>query len=79
MPSGKALWIGPCERGQALLTAITVDDSDYFEAHLVDIEDGDVELIIQVHAESLASLRATMDDLLACLSAVESSLDAIQN
>ena len=42
-------------------------------------ENGEVELVIQVDAEDLASLRATMDDLLACLSAVEVSLEAIQD
>ena len=79
MPRGKARWTGPRERGLALLTAITADDSDYFEAQLTDLENGDVELVIQVDGENLASLRATMDDLLACLSAVEVSLDAIQD
>jgi len=79
MPSGKTRWIGPRDRGQALLTAITADDSEYFEAHLLDVGDNQVELIIEVNAETLASLRATMDDLLACLSAVETSLDVIQN
>lgn len=79
MPSGKARWIGARDRGQALLTAITADDSQYFEAQLLDVGDNQVELIIEVNAETLASLRATMDDLLACLSAVETSLDVIQN
>ena len=78
MPRGKARWVGCRERGEALLAAITADDSDYFEAFISDIGDNDVELIIQVEAESLTSLRSTMDDLLACLSAVEVSLDAIQ-
>jgi len=79
MPTGRARWIGPNERGQALLNAITADDSEYFDARLVTLTENQVELMIEVEAENLASLRATMDDLLACLSAVETSLDAIQN
>ena len=79
MVSGEARWIGPRERGQALLIAITADDPGFFDACLNDLGDDNVELLIQVDAENITSLRATMDDLLACLSAVESSLDVIQN
>lgn len=79
MVSGEARWIGPRERGQALLIAVTADDPEFFDVRLNDLENNNVELVIQVDAENIASLRSTMDDLLACLSAVESSLDVIQN
>ncbi|NRB12285.1 MAG: hypothetical protein HRU44_03530 [Candidatus Thalassarchaeum sp.] len=39
--------------------------------------DGCVELRIRVVGEELKTVRSTVDDLLACLAAAESSLDVI--
>ena len=78
MATCEARWIGSRERAQALLSAIEADDPGMFTAEIIDGGNCDVVLIISVTADSIASLQSTMDDLLACLSAAEVSLDAIQ-
>ncbi len=79
MATCEARWIGGAERGLALLSAIQADDADMFTAELVERSQGEVELVVTVSAESIASLQSTMDDLLACLAAAEAGLDAIQD
>jgi len=49
-----------------------------FTAEIIELDDGQVELIVGVTADNIATLQSTMDDLLACLAAAEASLDAIQ-
>ena len=78
MATCEARWIGGAERARALLSAIEADDPEMFTAEIIDLDDGQVELIVAVTADSIPSLQSTMDDLLACLAAAESSLDAIQ-
>lgn len=75
----EARWVGPTKLGQSLLASITADDPGSFETELLTLQNDTVELIIRVSADSIGTLRSTMDDLLACLSAVEGSLDVIQN
>ena len=79
MATSEARWIGGVDRGRALLSAIQADDADMFTAELVEISQDEVELVVTVSAESIASLQSTMDDLLACLAAAEAGLDAIQD
>ena len=79
MATCEARWTGSPKRAQALLTAIEADDPEMFTAVIKKLEDGQVELIIKVTAESIPSLQSVMDDLLACLSAAEASLDTIQD
>ena len=76
MSSGEAdiIWVGPRERAEALLAAISPDDPESFEADIVEVGDG-VELRISVSGDHLKTVRSTVDDLLACLAAAESSLD----
>jgi hypothetical protein len=78
MATCEARWIGGEDRAQALLSAINADDPEMFAAEIVDLGDGQVELIVTVTADSIPTLQSTMDDLLACLAAAEASLDAIQ-
>lgn len=78
MATCEARWIGGAERAHALLSAIEADDPDMFTAEIIELNDGQVELIVAVTADNIPSLQTTMDDLLACLAAAEASLDAIQ-
>jgi hypothetical protein len=68
------IWVGPRERAEALLAAISPDDPESFEADIVEVGDG-AELRISVTGDHLKTVRSTVDDLLACLAAAESSLD----
>ena len=79
MGTCEARWIGDGNRAQALLSAIEADDPGMFTAEIVEMDDGDVELVVTVNADSIATLQSTMDDLLACLAAAEASLDVIQD
>ena len=79
MGTCEARWIGDANRGLALLSAIQADDAEMFSAEIIKRADGDVELVVSVSADSISSLQSTMDDLLACLAAAESGLDAIQD
>ena len=78
MATCEARWIGGRDRAQALLSAIEADDPEMFTAEIIGLDDGQVELIVTVTADSIPTLQSTMDDLLACLAAAEASLDAIQ-
>jgi len=73
------VWTGELRRAEILLAAISPDDPDTFDASIVANPDGTAELRIIVKGESLASVRATVDDLLACLGAAESSLDVLSD
>jgi len=68
------VWTGSRARAEALLAAVSPDDPDSFEAEIVEVGDG-AELRIIVVGEKLTTVRSTVDDLLACLAAAESSLD----
>ena len=79
MATCEARWIGVEDRARALLSAIEADDPEMFTAEIIDLDDGQVELIVTVTTDSIPTLQSTMDDLLACLAAAEASLDAIQD
>ena len=68
------VWSGSRERASALLAAGAPDDPSSFEAEIVEV-DGAAELRIRVVGDRLKTVRSTVDDLLACLAAAESSLD----
>ncbi len=70
------VWEGSQSRAEALLAGISADDPDTFSAKIVE-KNGLWELRIMVEGESLKNVRTTVDDLLACLSAIESTLNAI--
>jgi len=68
------VWSGSPEKARALLAAVSPDDPDSFEAEIIEV-DGGAELRIHVVGDHLKTVRSTVDDLLACLAAAESSLD----
>ena len=70
-------WVGGRAKAEALLRSIKPDDPGSFSSEISG--DGDkVRLTIVVSTAELGQLRATMDDILACLSAVEGSLLALE-
>lgn len=68
------VWCGNEKRARSLLAAISPDDPDSFVAEISGKGDS-VELKITVSGDKLETVRSTVDDLLACLAAAESSLD----
>ena len=68
------VWCGDEKRARRLLAAISPDDPASFEAEISG-EGDSAELKIIVSGEKLETVRSTVDDLLACLAAAESSLD----
>jgi len=66
-------WSGSKEDAKALVQAISPDDSESFVIDL-DIMGDSATLTIKVSEESVRTLRTTIDDILACLSAAESAI-----
>jgi len=73
--SAVVIWKGCEDDAKALLQAITPDDGSAFTAEIHKVDEI-ASLRVLVDAKSLRSMRATVDDILACLSAAESALDA---
>ena len=72
----RVVWMGSREVAENLLESIMPDDPESFESEIVVSEDG-VSLTILISSSELSELRATVDDILACLSAVEGSLEVL--
>ena len=72
----RVVWTGSREVAENLLESIMPDDPESFESEIVESEDG-VSLTILISSSELSELRATVDDNLACLSAVEGSLEVL--
>ena len=72
----RVVWTGSREVAENLLESIMPDDPESFESEIVVSEDG-VSLTILISSSELSELRATVDDILACLSAVEGSLEVL--
>jgi hypothetical protein len=72
----RVVWTGSRELAEILLESIQPDDPESFEAEIVDAGD-EVSLSIVASSSELSELRATIDDILACLSAVEGSMGAL--
>ena len=70
-------WIGRRDMAEALLESIQPDDPESFKSEIIEIGDN-VRLSIVVSSAELGRMRATMDDILACLSAVEGSLGVLE-
>jgi len=66
-------WFGNSSQLEVLKSSIEIDDADSFE---IVIKDNQME--IHVSSPSLRSLRSTVDDILACLSAAEATLNEIE-
>ena len=72
----RVIWTGSKDVAENLLESIMPDDPESFESEIV--ESGDrVSLTILISSSELSELRATVDDILACLSAVEGSLEVL--
>jgi len=74
----EVVWFGSEQKARSLLAAISPDDPDSFEAEISG-EGDSAELKITVSGEKLETVRSTVDDLLACLAAAESSLDVSES
>ena len=71
------VWNGPKWRAELLLSAISPDDPKSFSSEIIDL-DVAAELKIKVTSTNLKSIRSTIDDILVCLSAANTSLDVIE-
>ena len=74
--TARIVWTGSRDVAENLLESIMPDDPESFESEIVVSEDG-VSLTILISSSELSELRATVDDILACLSAVEGSLEVL--
>ena len=72
----RVVWTGSREVAESLLESIMPDDPESFESEIVESDNG-VSLTILISSSELSELRATVDDILACLSAVEGSLEVL--
>tara|TARA_B100000214_G_C23949542_1_gene619735 strand:- start:297 stop:545 length:249 start_codon:yes stop_codon:yes gene_type:complete len=72
----RLVWTGSRDLAENLLESIMPDDPDSFASEIVELGD-EVSLTILVTSSELSELRATVDDILACLSAVEGSLEVL--
>tara|TARA_Y100000768_G_scaffold259898_1_gene197835 strand:- start:4177 stop:4425 length:249 start_codon:yes stop_codon:yes gene_type:complete len=72
----RLVWTGSRDLAENLLESIMPDDPDSFASEIVELGD-EVSLTILVTSSELSELRATIDDILACLSAVEGSLEVL--
>ncbi len=70
------VWSGSKTRAEALLAGISADDPHTFSAEITEVGNK-WELRIIVVGNSLRNVRSTVDDLLACLGAIESTLNTI--
>tara|TARA_B100001996_G_C18556679_1_gene552998 strand:+ start:79 stop:342 length:264 start_codon:yes stop_codon:yes gene_type:complete len=71
------VWNGSRARAELLLSAISPDDPEAFSSQIIDIE-GSSELKIKVISSNLKSIRSTIDDILVCLAAADTSLDVVE-
>lgn len=69
-------WKGNEVDANALLQSIIPDDSDMFIANIENDGTNHI-LMIKIEADSLRQLRATADDVLACLAAAEAVINHI--
>ena len=76
--STSLVWVGSKSRAEELLAGIAADDPETFSAEIIDIDDV-YELRIHVSGNSLKNVRSTVVDLLACLGAIESTLNTIND
>ena len=63
------------ERLSTMKASISVDDPDAFSIEM-NLEDLEMHIIVQ--SDNMRTLRNTMDDILACIAAVEATLEQIE-
>ena len=71
------IWNGPRSRAELLLTAIVPDDPESFSYEIIDLDESS-RLIIKVISKNLNTIRSTIDDILVCLAAANTSLDIVE-
>lgn len=72
----EVVWRGELGRAEALRRAIAPDDSEDFSITVIQVGES-AKLVVGIESESLGSLKASIDDVLACLTAADASLDSV--
>lgn len=62
---------------ELLLAAIAPDDPESFSYEIIDLDEAS-RLIIRVISKNLNTIRSTIDDILVCLAAANTSLDVVE-
>ena len=71
-------WTGEQKEVEILANTLKVDDPESFILESVLLEDDKAELRVIVVSKSPSSLRSTVDDILTCLMAANSTLSTIE-
>ena len=71
-------WTGEQSEVEILVNTLKVDDPDSFVIESVLLDDENAELRVTVVSTSPSSLRSTVDDIMTCLLAANSTLSTIE-
>ena len=71
-------WKGEQEEVKILANTLKVDDPESFILESIILDDETAELKVTVISKSPSSLRSTVDDILTCLMAANSTLSSIK-
>ena len=71
-------WTGEQSEVEILVNTLKVDDPDSFVIESVLLDDENAELRVTVVSKSPSSLRSTVDDIMTCLLAANSTLSTIE-
>ena len=71
-------WTGEQEEVEILANTLKVDDPESFILESILLDDNSAELRVTVVSKSPSSLRSTVDDILTCLMAANSTLSTIE-
>tara|TARA_B100001996_G_scaffold353223_1_gene314433 strand:+ start:18 stop:452 length:435 start_codon:yes stop_codon:yes gene_type:complete len=71
-------WTGDLKEVEILANTLKVDDPESFILESIILDDNNAELKVTVISKSPSSLRSTVDDILTCLMAANSTLSTIE-
>ena len=71
-------WTGEQDEVEILANTLKVDDPESFILESILLDDSNAELRVTVVSKSPSSLRSTVDDILTCLMAANSTLSTIE-
>lgn len=71
-------WTGEPEEVEILVNTLKVDDPESFIIESISLDAENAELKVTVVSKSPSSLRSTVDDILTCLMAANSTLSTIE-
>tara|TARA_X000000368_G_scaffold418494_1_gene418413 strand:- start:2884 stop:3144 length:261 start_codon:yes stop_codon:yes gene_type:complete len=71
-------WTGESKEVEILANTLKVDDPESFILESIILDDNNSELKVTVISKSPSSLRSTVDDILTCLMAANSTLSTIE-